>query len=285
MKMIKSIALATMIIGISACRDYNAKVADSTAVAGNVAFNMEEKMAAVVDEHQPAAKTVDEITERKLIKNGDISFETTSITETRSFLQKRIAAGKGYISNERIESYRTNPTEVLTIRIPGNRFDTLIADIGRQVGTFDSKRIDINDVTAEFVDMEARLKNKRQLEEKYRELLKKADNMEDILNIEAQISVIREEIESTEGRLLYLESQVGYSTLTITYYEESPTAGFNFGEKMGDAFSNGGTGVLWFMIGMVQLWPLWIAGLALWYMIRSLIRLKRRKAQPGKAIL
>lgn len=285
MRIIKSIALTGIMISMGACSDYNAKVADSTAVAGNSSFNMEEKMVAAIDEGQSSAKTVDEFTERKLIKNGEISFETTSITETKAFLQQLISAYNGYISNETIESYRTNPTEVLTIRIPGNRFDTLIANIGRQIGTFDSKRININDVTAEFVDVEARLKNKRQLEEKYRELLKKADNMEDILKIEGEISTIREDIESTEGRLRYLESQVGYSTLTVTYYEASSTAGFNFGERIRDAFSNGGTGVLWFMIGMVQLWPLWITGLAVWYMIRSLIRRKRRKVQPGKANL
>jgi hypothetical protein len=55
--------------------------------------------------------------------------------------------------------------------VPNSNFDHIINDIGLQVGEFDSKRIDIEDVTAEFVDIEARLKNKKQLEGKYQELL------------------------------------------------------------------------------------------------------------------
>ncbi len=288
MKIVKPIALSVILISMWACSDYNAGVADKSAVAEIAAFNEESnnaeaKMAAVTEVSQAPTKTVDELTERKLIKNGEISFETNSLVKTKAFLQKLIVTYNGYISNETIESYRTNPTEVLTVRIPGTNFDSLISKIGQQAGEFDSKRISIDDVTAEFVDVEARLKNKRQLEEKYRELLKKADNMETILQIEAEISGIREDIESTEGRLRYLNSQVNYSTLTITYYEEKPATGFKFGEKIGDAVSNGGTGFLWFMISLVELWPLWIAGLIFFFIIRKLIRrYKKRKALQEK---
>lgn len=277
MKSVKPIVLVCIMVGMWACRNDSAKVADKSAIAGNITFNAEEKTAAATEEYQPPAKTVDELTERKLIKNGEISFETLSIAKTKAFLQQLISASNGYISNETIESYRTNPTEVLTIRIPGTHFDTLIRKIEQQIGEFDSKRISIDDVTADFVDIEARLKNKRQLEEKYRELLKRAGNMETILQIEAEISGIREDIESTEGRLRYLNSQVNYSTLTVTYYEEKPAAGFKFGEKMVNAVSNGGTGFLWFMISLVELWPLWIVGLALFFVIRNMIRRYKQK--------
>lgn len=217
------------------------------------------------------------ITEQKLIKNGDISFEVKNIKDTKVFLQKVISKHKGYISNEKIEDYRINPTEILTVRVPNSNFDNIINEIGLQVGEFDSKRIDIEDVTAEFVDIEARLKNKKQLEGKYQELLAKANNMEDILKIEKEISLIREDIESTEGRLRYLNNQVGYSTLIITYYEKRATAGFHFGGKMVDALSNGGMGFLWFLIGMTQLWPMWLIGALIWYIISKII--KRRKNQ------
>jgi hypothetical protein len=215
------------------------------------------------------------MTEQKLIKNGEISFETKSIHDTKSFLQKTISKYNGYISNEKVQDYRNDPTEILTVRVPNQDFDKLIADIGSQVGEFDSKRIDIDDVTAEFVDIEARLKNKKQLETKYQELLAKANNMADILKIEKEISLIREDIEATEGRLRYLSNQVGYSTLTITYYEKKTTAGFNFGSKIGNALSDGGTGFLWFLIAITQLWPLWLVGGLIWYVIYKVV--KRRK--------
>lgn len=215
------------------------------------------------------------ITERKLIKHGEVSFETKSIIETKTFLLKAISKNKGYISNERIEDYRSNPTEILTIRIPNSQFDVLLNEIGTQVGEFDSKKIDVDDVSEEFIDIESRLKNKKQLEAKYQELLAKASSMDDILKIEKEITNIREDIESTEGRLRYLNNQVELSTLIVTYYEEKPASGFHFGEKISDALSSGGTGFLMFIIVIINLWPLWIIGGAIWFGIRKYIKHKR----------
>ncbi len=284
MTTIKILLITAAMLSLSACRDAN-KMANLESGGGGKELDMIMADQSPSEKKSESGKPSDKLIERKLIKNGEISFETKSITDTKAFLQKTIAGYKGYISNERIESYKTNPTEVLTIRVPGSDFDAFISKIEQQVGEFDSKKIDIDDVTAEFVDIEARLKNKKQLEEKYQELLKKAGNMEDILKIEAEISSIREDIESTEGRLHYLSSQVGYSTLMVTYYEEKPASGFKFGEKISDAFSNGGTGLLWFMIVMVQLWPLWVIGFAIWYLIRKIISRKKRKTLVEKADL
>jgi hypothetical protein len=128
------------------------------------------------------------------------------------------------------------------------------------------------------MDVEARLKNKKQLEGKYQELLAKANNMEDILKIEKEISLIREDIESTEGRLRYLNNQVGYSTLIITYYEKKvTTTGFHFLDKIVDALSSGGIGLLWFIIGLVQLWPMWIIGGIIWYIIYKIVKRQKNK--------
>jgi hypothetical protein len=224
------------------------------------------------------------ITEQKLIKNGSISFETRNLKDTKAFLQKTVSAYKGYISNEQIQDYKINPTEIITVRVPNAGFDKLINDIGSQVGEFDSKQISIEDVTAEFIDIEARLKNKKQLEGKYQELLARANNMADILKIEKEISIIREDIESTEGRLRYLSNQVGFSTLTITYYEHKATAGFHFGGKMGDALADGGMGFLWFTIGLTRLWPLWFIAALVWYIIYKAVKRSRKRKLNQKTI-
>lgn len=73
-----------------------------------------------------------EIMPRKIIKKGEISFQSASISETKVFLQKAIPACHGYISSKHAESYCTNPTEILTVMVPTDRFDTLLATIGRK---------------------------------------------------------------------------------------------------------------------------------------------------------
>lgn len=283
MRILNSIIIASLVTCFVACsKSENISSRDKASAAyEGVGGGGMELEATTVDLTPSAEKSAAEepknITEQKLIKNGDISFEVKNIKDTKTFLQKVISKHKGYISNERIEDYRVNPTEILTVRVPNSNFDNIINDIGLQVGEFDSKRINIDDVTAEFVDIEACLKNKKQLEGKYQELLAKANNMEDILKIEKEISLIREDIESTEGRLRYLSNQVGNSTLIITYYEKRATAGFHFGSEISDALSNGGMGFLWFLIGMTQLWPMWLIGGLIWYIIYKIV--KRRKNQ------
>ena len=285
MQILKSIIIASLVTCFVACsnksENYSARDKAAALNEGVGGGGMELEATTVELTAPPVEKSVAEdsknMTEQKLIKNGDISFEVKNIKNTKTFLQKVISKHKGYISSEKIEDYRINPTEILTVRVPNSNFDNIINNISLQVGEFDSKRIDIEDVTADFVDIEARLKNKKQLEGKYQELLAKANNMTDILKIEKEISLIREDIESTEGRLRYLNNQVGYSTLIITYYEKRATAGFHFGGKMADALSNGGIGFLWFLIGMMQLWPMWLIGSLICYVIYKIV--KRRKNQ------
>lgn len=212
--------------------------------------------------------------ERKLIKNGSVSFKTKKLSDTKQAIQKALKQFNGYIAKEDAYDYSDNPSEELVVRVPANKFDAFLDAVLTGVDELDGKRIDIEDVSEKFIDIEARLKNKKQLETKYQELLLKAGDMETILKIEKEISLIREDIEATEGRLRYLSNQVQFSTLNIRYYEKR-SSGFNFGGKLGSALSSGGTGFLWFLIVLVQLWPLWLIGGLIWWFILRLIKRKR----------
>ncbi len=216
--------------------------------------------------------------EKKLIKNGELGFQTNNLSETRKKIEAALKANGGYISKENSYDYSNNPTDELIARVPAKDFDKFLAQVLDGVEKIDYKRVDIEDVTEQFVDIEARLKSRRQLEQKYEELMVKASNMDDILKIQKEKEIIREEIESAEGRLKYLSNQVGYSTLKITYYEHK-ASGFNFGGKMGNALKDGSTGFLWFLIIMVQLWPLWLMGGLVWWFILFLIKRSKRKKQ------
>jgi hypothetical protein len=226
-------------------------------------------------ESQPGSAEVP--MEKKLIKNGEVSFQVNSLSATKQKIESALKAKGGYISKENSYDYSNNPTEELIVRIPAKDFDNFLVEVLNGVEKIDYKRVDIEDVTEQFVDIEARLKSKRQLETKYSELLIKASNMEDILKIQKEMEIIREDIESSEGRLKYLNNQVGYSTLKIIYYEHKLSSGFNFGGKMGNALKDGSTGFLWFLIFMVQLWPLWVIGFLIWRFIIWLIRRNRKK--------
>ena len=193
-------------------------------------------------------------TERMLIKNGNIRFECSNIKETRRIIAQAVKTHNGYIASDEESRYDDNINNVITVRIPNSGFDNFLADATEGISRFDSKEINTRDVTSEFLDMQARLKTKKELESRYLELLKKATKISEMLEIERSANNLRSEIESIEGQLKYLNNQVDYSTLTISFYEKTPGTS-DFFHKLTDGFGSGWDYFISFFILLVNIWP------------------------------
>ncbi len=202
------------------------------------------------------------LVERKLIKEGNIEFETDDIAASRKLILESIEKHKGYTSSD--EEYKTSGriSNTIEVRVPANSFDQFLSDATKGVSKFDSKTIEIKDVTEEFVDVQARLKVKKELETRYLELLKKANSVTEILEVEKQIGQLRSEIESTEGRLRYLQSKVSLSTLTITFYQSIANE-TEFASKFKKGFKNGWNNLIWFFVFMINVWPFILIGIGI----------------------
>jgi hypothetical protein len=101
----------------------------------------------------------------------------------------------------------------------------------------------------------------------------------DILEVEEKLRVIREEIESKEGELKYLNDQVDYSTINLSFHQDfeyTPQDRPGFFGRMATAFGNGWSGFLSFLVGMMYAWPLWlilsIGGYFLYKFIRKQVK-------------
>lgn len=194
------------------------------------------------------------ITERKLIKEGDISFQVKDLSEGGKRIKEAVKKYDAYLSSD--QSYKSSyqVTHTFVIRVPAENFDKLLATITAGVDKIDNKNIRVKDVTEEFLDVQARLETKKQLEKRYLKLLEKANTVKDILAIEQQIGNLRAEIESIEGRLRYLVNQVSLSTLTISIYEKLPQQGISFSDEFKEAFESGWYNLIWFFVGLVNMW-------------------------------
>ena len=215
----------------------------------------------------------EEIQERKLIKEGTVGFETNDLSATRKMVLDAVDKYKGYVSSDSEYKSTGRVSNTLDIRVPSDKFDALLADATKGVEKFDSKEIQIKDVTEEFLDIEARLKTKKQLEFRYLELLKQAQNVTEILAIEKQIGSLRSDIESIEGRLNYLKDQVSFSTLSITFYQRVSTPS-EFGQKFKDGFGNGWDNLIWFFVILTNLWPFILIIIAL-FIVRKMYRKRK----------
>lgn len=278
MKLLNYFILTSLIFTLSVCSNQSGGGSSRDMV-------LAEKSAPMTTEPMDYDKTdVNEaddavVYERKLTKNGTIRFETSDLNKTKQLIIGTVSSLKGYVSNDNISESNNRTENTLTIRVPADRTDSLIAVVESNASKIDYKSIDVQDVTEQYIDLDTRVKTKKEVETRYRELLTKANTVEEILRIEEQIGNIRAEIESAEGRLRYLSNQVQFSTLNVTFYEKY--SNFGFWGKMGKAFKNGWNSLLWLLVGIANLWAiiLFIA-LVAWLIVYVTKKYKTRKRPP-----
>jgi len=127
-----------------------------------------------------------------------------------------IKESKGYIESK---SENTEISASLVIRIPSNGLNDILKKL-ESLGDVTHKTLSSEDVTEFCIDIEARLKNKRALCARMRELLKQATDVQDILAIEKELSRVQSDLDSMEGRLKALKGQVNFATINVTLRRE-----------------------------------------------------------------
>lgn len=242
--------------------DYRTTSVESLSVNGD--FEKE-----TIDE----VKQVDEskIGERKLIKRGDISFETSNKIKTHFQISEAVKKNKGYISKDNDENTYDRSQTKISIKVPFKNFDKLLNSISEGVKEFESKNISVNDVTEEFFDVTARAKTKKKLEDRYIQLLKKTKTVEEVIIVEKELEQVRSDIERMDGRLRYLQNNVSYSTLNITYYKAIKITRFKnkYSDKVKEAFTSGFEGVKSLILVLVYLWPLIIFLIIFYFVLKK----------------
>lgn len=145
--------------------------------------------------------------DRLLIQRGQIRVEVPRPDDVaREFLAKVVAWG-GYLQSQQ--------DMTLTVRLPAAKFDEAFAAV-RAFGRVIAESRQADDVTEEFVDLGIRLDTARKSRDRLLEILQKADKVEDILKVEAELRRLTEEIERMEGRRKFLADQVALATLQVS---------------------------------------------------------------------
>lgn len=230
------------------------------------------------DKNDAPAKESPQNIEQKIIKEGNLRFETSDLAATYSQIQNAVKSNNAIIQNDTEGKDYESVFRKLIIRVPSKNFDLFLKDISKGVAYFDNKEISSQDVTAEYIDIDARLNAKKVLETSYLELLKKANKVSEMLEIEAQLSSIREEIEAKEGQLNYLQNRVTLSTITVEFYKsvaEESGATSSYGMKIWTAFKSGFNGLSSLFINLLSIWPFIIILFTVGYFIRKKFKSKK----------
>lgn len=215
----------------------------------------------------------------KIIRNADLSISVEDYTKGRSALDQLVQRMQATIAHEseNRSSYRIQNN--LTIRLAPEKLDSFVIGLEKLALHVDQKNINSRDVTREFVDLETRLSAKRATVDRYREILRSAKTVQEILAVEQQLRALIEEIESVEGQLRYMRDQVQLSTVNLTLYEEfdrPDLARPSFWKRIGHSFTAGWHTFLDIIVGLISIWPVTIVIIAgIWWGVRRLRRAQR----------
>ena len=161
--------------------------------------------------------------ERIVIKKGSAEIEAGAgkIEEGLVRLKQVISENSGTIEN--INYYETENTKTYTleVKLPPANFESFSNGL-KSVGNLKSMSTDSEDVTFEYIDLEAKIENLNSQKQRLQALYDKAENVEEILDIEYEINRVQTNIDSSTARKNFLERQVANATLYITLYEEAP---------------------------------------------------------------
>jgi hypothetical protein len=213
-------------------------------------------------ENENSSKKLDTIS-KKIIKNGDMRIQVGDIKKSQNQVNEILKKNSAYIQTEDFRNSDADENLDLTIRVPHKNFDVLINSFSNGIGSVLSKNISSEDVTEEYTDVSIKLANKRIYLEKYRDLLKRASNTKDMLEIQEKIRGLEDEIDVAEGKLRFIDDRVNYSTLNLSLYKEkvrsSATSQIGFGSRFGDSLAQGWNSFISFILGLISFWPFFLA--------------------------
>ena len=218
-----SILLVTMLIVLSGCSSSNK---ESSQEAMDSAKNTSGESMALSNKNEDQADQAGETEKRisaqvkMVIYQADLHLRVKNFEKTVHRIEEMAGKYGGYIAKSNVtKEGKEQLSGMIKIRIPQNHFQQFLSDAEGEAAEVLQRNITGEDVTEEYVDLQARLKSKRVVEERLLSFMKNATKTEDLLKISNDLATVQEEIETIEGKMKFLENQTSYSTVTITLFE------------------------------------------------------------------
>ena len=225
---------------------------------------------------------------RKIIRNTTLTVETKAFEDSVTVLKQAVNSVGGYVEYSSLYSGGRTQNAEYICRIPADRYGEFLESVsgaGSVVHTEESTE----DATAQYVDMESRLKSLRTQEARLFELMEESGSLEELLAVQDKLMEVQYQIESYTGQMKVLTNRIDYATVQV-YLEEveiyTPVEP-SFGEEIVDTFhdmlrsvKNGAEG---FVLAVIYLIPLWIiAGVGV---VVTVMLVKRSKRKAAKKML
>lgn len=229
---------------------------------------------------------------RKWIITMSINAEADDLDAALEGVAAQIAAAGGYVESQNINnnsSYRRYRSASMTIRIPAEAVDSFVQEVSDITNVTSNSR-NVQDITLAYTDTEGRVTALKTEEARLLELMAKAEDMSDLLEIEARLTEVRYQLERHASTLRLYDNQVDYATIDLYINEvakytpvEEPTFFQRISAGLSESITDLGNALVnlaaWIIVDLpyLILWGLVIFG-AYRIIRRSLRKRKAKKA-------
>lgn len=236
--------------------------------------------------------------DRKIIWRVELEAETLEFDRFLSDLEQTMREYGGYLENSSISgnaiTYSSNRYGSLTVRIPSGKLDGFLGQVG-QICTVTYTSKSSEDVTLDYVDVEARIAALTTEQERLMTLLESAQDLESVIQLESRLSEVRYQLESYHSAKNRYDSLIEYSTVTLSVREVQRVTVVpdqSVWQRIGAGWSNTmyslKTGLVdffvWFVVNLPYL-LIWAAfvGIVVWFSLRS-AKKRREKKLPMRFV-
>jgi len=220
---------------------------------------------------------------RMVIYTANVSLETTSIEKQHKAIAGIARKAGGFITASGVQNADGTSEAEITLRVPQQQYSAVLDEICK-LGRLLSRSEEGQDVTEEYVDLQSRLRNLKREEDAFLTVLGKVSRIADILAVERELSRVRGEIETSEGRIKYLRDRIDLATITVSLSEPQTVVTnivrwdiWNTGKGAVNSLSAVFRGITSLIIWLVIFIPLWAV---LWIVVR-IVRGRLRRAPAG----
>jgi len=215
--------------------------------------------------------TGDAGTDPKIIKTSYLTIEVRNVTASLDPLRSIATAHGGYVGSLSVNTrYGDRLYAVLTMRVPSHEFDSTITEI-KTLGSLKSESLTADDVTEEYVDLQARRTALASQLAQYTRIMERAENVSEILEVQVQIERVQVELDRIDGRLKYLDNRVDYATIMVALQEPEPVGGregFSFVSVINESIAGFLAVTAGLIIILVSIIPLIILGAVAYVLYR-----------------
>lgn len=208
--------------GSGSASDSGAREPAATAASPAKAFGAAESGRLSGDGASPAAPATP--VEQRLVRTATLDLQTRDVTTTAAKVRSLVTASRGFVADERTDTGRGSSADdeptarsrsVLTLRVPAASLDEVMQQVG-QAGTVLHRSQSSQDVSAQYVDTESRVRSQTASVVRVRALLSRATRIGDVVQIEGELARRQSDLEALQAQLASLQDRTTLSTLTVT---------------------------------------------------------------------